>query len=95
MGSTLISASHPGLPRLRHTSGHIDIKCYLCTVRKKKTDIMKYTISLEYLYHTSVEVEADSFEDAVEKAIENPQIGSVPEYDLEDPEPTYAVREDG
>ena len=39
---------------------------------------MKYTISLEYLYHTSVEVEADSFEDAVEKAIENPQIGSVP-----------------
>ena len=50
---------------------------------------MKYTISLEYLYHTSVEVEADSFEDAVEKAIEKP------EYDLEDPEPTYAVREDG
>lgn len=56
---------------------------------------MKYTVSLEYLYHTSVEVEADSFEDAVGKAIENPQIGTVPEYDLEDPQPTYAIREDG
>ena len=56
---------------------------------------MKYTISLEYLYHTSVEVETDSFEDAVEKAIDNPQIGTISESELEDPQPTYAIREDG
>lgn len=47
------------------------------------------------MYHTSVEVEADSFEDAVEKAIENPQIGTVTEQELEDATPTYARREDG
>ena len=56
---------------------------------------MKYEVSLEYMYHTSVEVEADSFEDAVEKAIENPQIGTVTEQELEDATPTYARREDG
>lgn len=47
------------------------------------------------MYHTSVEVEADSFEDAVEKAIENPQIGTVTEQELEDATPTYVRREDG
>ncbi len=56
---------------------------------------MKYTISLEYLYHTDVEVEADSFADAVEKAIRNPQIDSVSPNELEDATPTYAIREDG
>ena len=70
------------------------LKRFTDTQLNTETD-MKYTISLEYLYHTSVEVEADSFEDAVEKAINDPQIGSVPEHDLEDPQPTYAVREDG
>ena len=56
---------------------------------------MKYEVSLEYLYHTTVEVEADSFEDAVEKAIDNPQIDLVRPNELEDATPTYAIREDG
>ena len=56
---------------------------------------MKYEVSLEYLYHTCVEVEADSFEDAVEKAIEDPQIESVSVNELEDATPTYVRREDG
>lgn len=56
---------------------------------------MKYEVSLEYLYHTCVEVEADSFEEAVEKAINNPQIGTITENELEDATPTYVSREDG
>jgi hypothetical protein len=56
---------------------------------------MKYEVSLEYLYHTTVEVEAESFEDAVEKAIHDPQIDQVSPNELEDATPTYAVREDG
>lgn len=56
---------------------------------------MKYEVSLEYLYHTCVEVEADSFEDAVEEAINNPQIGTIHETELEDAVPTYVRREDG
>ena len=63
--------------------------------RTNNENIMKYTISLEYLYHTSVEVDADSFEDAVEKAISDPQIDSVSPNELEDATPTYAIREDG
>ena len=56
---------------------------------------MKYEVSLEYLYHTCIEVEADSFEDAVEKATADPSMLSVTPFDLEDPVPTYVRREDG
>ena len=54
---------------------------------------MKYLVSLEYLYHTTVEVDAETFADAVEKAVENPQIGTISERELEDPQPTWIQRE--
>ena len=56
---------------------------------------MKYEVSIEYTYHTTVEVEAESFADAVEKAIENPQIGTITQDELEDATPTWARSEDG
>ena len=56
---------------------------------------MKYEVTLEYLYHTTIEVEADTFADAVEEAIENPQIGTITESELEDATPIWMRREDG
>lgn len=56
---------------------------------------MKYEVTLEYLYHTTVEVEAETFADAVEEAINNPNIGTLTQYDLEDATPIWMHREDG
>lgn len=55
---------------------------------------MKYEVSLEYLYHTTIEVDAESFDDAVEKA-KNAPLENVFPSELEDPTPTYVHREDG
>lgn len=55
----------------------------------------KYEVTLEYLYHTTIEVEAETFADAVDKAIENPQIGTITERDLEDAQAIWMQMDDG
>lgn len=56
---------------------------------------MKYLVSLEYTYHTTIEVDAETFADAVEEATNNPKIGTITENELEDPQVTWMRREDG